>query len=109
MFRSAVGRRPSGISLRWRTLHSFRLHIYHRIRRPSALAFMPSYMHRLAAGESNCLAARAPSFGDALSSPDLTRESSPNALSRRDVRVHLLWLLAALVGASVAYRYFFRA
>lgn len=44
-----------------------------------------------------------------MSSPDLTRESSPNVLSRRDVRVLLLWLLAALVGASVAYRYFFRA
>ena len=44
-----------------------------------------------------------------MSSPDLTRESSSNVLSRRDVRVLLLWLLAALVGASVAYRYFFRA
>jgi membrane protease YdiL (CAAX protease family) len=44
-----------------------------------------------------------------LSSADLTRESSPNVLTRRDVRVLLLWLLAALVGASVAYRYFFRA
>ena len=44
-----------------------------------------------------------------MSSPQTSHEPSPNALSRRDVRVLLLWLLAALLGASLAYRYFFRA
>ena len=52
---------------------------------------------------------RLPSPGEILSSQDITRESSPNVLTARDVRVLLLWLLAALVGASVAYRYFFQA
>src|ERR1700730_3842503 len=64
-------------------------------------------MHRLAAGESPGRLGFL--LGDALAAPDLTRESSPNVLSRGDVRVLLLGLLAALVGASVAYRYFFRA
>lgn len=36
-------------------------------------------------------------------------ETRPHVLSRRDLRILLLWLLAALVGAFVAYRYFFRA
>jgi len=44
-----------------------------------------------------------------LSSPQIGQELSPNILSRRDVRVLLLWLLAALVRVSVAYRYSFRA
>jgi hypothetical protein len=44
-----------------------------------------------------------------LSSPQISQELNSNVLSRRDLRVLLLWLLAALVGASVAYRYFFRA
>jgi CAAX prenyl protease-like protein len=47
--------------------------------------------------------------GDILASQDITRESAPNVLTARDLRVLLLWLLAALVGASIAYRYFFRA
>ena len=44
-----------------------------------------------------------------MSSPQLSRELSPNVLSRRDVRALVLWLLAALLGTFVAYRYFFRA
>ena len=44
-----------------------------------------------------------------MSSTQTTQELGLNVLSRRDVRVLLLWLLAALVGAFVAYRYFFRA
>ena len=44
-----------------------------------------------------------------MSSPQMSREPSPNILSRRDVRVLLLWLLVALAGAFIAYRYFFRA
>ena len=47
--------------------------------------------------------------GDNLASPQITQELGTNLLSRRDLRVLLLWLLAALVGGSVAYRYFFRA
>src|SRR5579862_2673889 len=39
----------------------------------------------------------------APSAPTLER------LNARDVRVLLLWALAAIAGASVAYRYFFRA
>jgi len=44
-----------------------------------------------------------------LSSSRISQELNPNVLSRGDVRVLLLWLLAALLGASLAYRYFFRA
>lgn len=44
-----------------------------------------------------------------MASPPITQELGTNVLSRRDLRVLFLWLLAALVGASVAYRYFFRA
>ena len=44
-----------------------------------------------------------------MSSPQLSEELSPNVLSRRDVRALVLWLLAALLGTFVAYRYFFRA
>ena len=39
----------------------------------------------------------------------MTPEPSLKVLSRSDLRVLLLWLLAALVGAFVAHRYFFRA
>ncbi len=44
-----------------------------------------------------------------MSSLDIVQEPRPNVLSRRDLRILLVWLLAALVGAFVAYRYFFRA
>lgn len=44
-----------------------------------------------------------------MSSTPITQESSPNLLSPRDLRVLVLWVLAALIGVSVAYRYFFRA
>jgi hypothetical protein len=37
------------------------------------------------------------------------QELDANVLSRSEVRVLLLWLLAALAGAFIAYRYFFRA
>ena len=43
-----------------------------------------------------------------MSSPQISKEP-PNVLSRGDLRVLLLWLLAGLLGASLAYRYFFRA
>ena len=45
--------------------------------------------------------------------PELAGAGLPGGLSRRltagDARVLLLWVLVAVVGASVAYRYFFRA
>ncbi len=44
-----------------------------------------------------------------MSSSRISQELNPNVLSRGDIRVLLLWLLAALLGASLAYRYFFRA
>ena len=44
-----------------------------------------------------------------MSSPHLAQERGPNVLGRRDLQILLLWLLAALLGAFVAYRYFFRA
>ena len=44
-----------------------------------------------------------------MSSPQVSHQFSTNVLSRRDVRALLLWLLAAGLGTSVAYRYFFRA
>jgi membrane protease YdiL (CAAX protease family) len=44
-----------------------------------------------------------------LSSSPLAHEDTPKILTRGYRRVLLLWLIAALVGASVAYRYFFRA
>lgn len=44
-----------------------------------------------------------------MSSPPIVQEPSPNVLSRRDLLTLSLWLLAALGGAFVAYRYFFRA
>jgi membrane protease YdiL (CAAX protease family) len=44
-----------------------------------------------------------------LSSPHIAPEPRPNVLSGRDRRILVLWLLAALLGAFVAYRYFFRA
>jgi membrane protease YdiL (CAAX protease family) len=44
-----------------------------------------------------------------LSSAPVSPELKANVLSRRDVRALLLWLVVALLGASVAYRYFFRA
>ncbi|PYU20237.1 MAG: hypothetical protein DMG30_21610 [Acidobacteria bacterium] len=44
-----------------------------------------------------------------MPSPQIAKELNPNVLCRRDVRSLLLWLLAALVGAGVAYHYFFRA
>ncbi len=43
-----------------------------------------------------------------MSSPQIT-QPSPRVLTRTDFRVLLLWLLAAILGGFVAYRYFFRA
>jgi hypothetical protein len=40
---------------------------------------------------------------------EFPQEQSATRLDARDVRVLLLWLLAALAGAGVAYRYFFQA
>jgi Type II CAAX prenyl endopeptidase Rce1-like len=42
-------------------------------------------------------------------SPETQVARVSERLTARDARVLLLWLLAALVGAGVAYRYFFRA
>ncbi len=44
-----------------------------------------------------------------MTSNQTAQELGANTLSRRDVRTLVLWLLAALVGTFVAYRYFFRA
>lgn len=44
-----------------------------------------------------------------MSSAAINQEIKANVLTGRDVRAILLWLVAALIGASVAYRYFFRA
>ncbi len=44
-----------------------------------------------------------------MASPEVSHALSANVLSRRDLRTLLLWLMAALAGSFVAYRYFFRA
>ena len=44
-----------------------------------------------------------------MSLPQTSQEPDAKVLTRRDVRVLALWLLAALAGIFVAYRYFFRA
>ena len=45
----------------------------------------------------------------ATSLSDVSPGRDARRLNRADMRVLLLWLLAAIVGASVAYRYFFKA
>ena len=44
-----------------------------------------------------------------MASAHVSQEPSARVLSRRDLRVLFLWLLAAVIGVIVAQRYFFRA
>lgn len=44
-----------------------------------------------------------------MASTPTAQKLGASTLSRHDVRILILWLLAALVGTFVAYRYFFRA